>query len=333
MAKVPLSEAVREYLEHCRARGMAPATQTLRASSLRRMQEVLGNKLVWLISPIDIDKVFTAHAGRWSDATRNQKVTHYKVFFSWCRARGYVHRDSDPLFGWKMGKLERPDRMRIPQDEWWQLFEACETPVERIIIACGLYLFVRSNELARITVGDVRLDRAEVAIYRSKTRDHDVMPIVAELDEHLRAHLMWLASQGAAQPEHHLVPGREKPRFDPVTHSFMAGAGVLNPLKPHGRPYAVVQRVLSRAGYSSFREGGHTLRRSGARAYFDELAESGYDGALRRVQSMLGHSSSAMTELYLGLDLDRRTRNTELAGRRMFAPRPSANVIQLRKGS
>ena len=76
--------------------------------------------------------------------------------------------------------------------------------------------------------------------------------------------------------------------------------------------------VLDRAGYPIAKEGGHTLRRSGARAYYDELCEDGYDGALRRVQSMLDHSTTIVTEGYLGLGLDKEARNKALKGQPMF---------------
>lgn len=332
--KVPLSEATTEYLAHMQARGRQPATIKLRASSLRRMRAVLGDATVWTIDARDIDKVFTHHAQAWSAATRNQKLTHYKVFFGWCRARGYMHRDSNPLFGWEMNALPRPNRQRIPQTEWDRLFDACETPIETILIALGLYLFLRVSEAQGLKVKDVHLDKAEIHVYRTKTKDFDIMPISAELDGHLRTHLRWLAEQGAAQPQHHLVPGREKPTVNLVTHAFSTGSGVLNPNKPHGRPYKVIQRVLERGGYETFREGGHTLRRSGARAYFDALSADGYDGALRRVQSMLGHRNSDMTQLYLGLDPDRYQRNKALAGKPMFKTRvQDAKVVPIRRGS
>lgn len=44
----------------------------------------------------------------------------------------------------------------------------------------------------------------------------------------------------------------------------------------------------------------------------------GHDGALRRVSSMLGHSSTSITEHYLGVDAERRQRNSLLAGKPVF---------------
>lgn len=72
---------------------------------------------------------------------------------------------------------------------------------------------------------------------------------------------------------------------------------------------------------------GHVLRRSGARALFDRLRHEGYDGALRRVQAMLGHSSGTITETYLGLDVERVQRNEMLAGKPMFPDLPRAGTL------
>ena len=54
---------------------------------------------------------------------------------------------------------------------------------------------------------------------------------------------------------------------------------------------------------------------------------------------MLGHSTSLITETYLGLDLDRRQRNEDIAGNRMFpmlvteeiAPEAD-NVVSITRG-
>ena len=322
-------EATREYLEHCRARGLAPKTIDSRRSTFNRFLEVNGNVQVWSVSAKQVDKVFAKH--NWGPGTRNQKLTHFKVFFGWCRARGYMHRDSNPLFGWRMETLANPDRLRIPHADWHLLFDACEDQLDTMLIATGLYLFVRSNEAKGIQLKHIHLDQGEVAIYRSKTKDYDILPISSELDVLLREHLTWMASKGWSDPEHYLLLARTKPVYHKSVGGFLKRSGSFDPTKSTAYCHPSIQRVLNRAGMSTFKEGGHTLRRSGARAYFDVLVQHGYDGALRRVQSMLGHSQSAMTERYLGLNLDRRARNKALAGKPMFPTVQDAKVIPIRK--
>ena len=131
--------------------------------------------------------------------------------------------------------------------------------------------------------------------------------------------MTYLAGLGYSDPDHYLVATRKRDLEIIGSQGAVAGTGTVDATRALTQPSRTVRRVLERSGYYSKQEGGHTLRRSGARAYFDELVGAGYDGALRRVQSMLGHSHSIMTEQYLGLDLDRQQRNQDLQGKPMFA--------------
>jgi hypothetical protein len=57
----------------------------------------------------------------------------------------------------------------------------------------------------------------------------------------------------------------------------------------------------------------------------------GYDGALRRVSSLLGHKNTITTERYLGLSLERSSRNQQFSGNRMFPSlaKPAGDVVML----
>ena len=90
-----------------------------------------------------------------------------------------------------------------------------------------------------------------------------------------------------------------------------------------------VREVLKEAGYYQQLEGGHTFRRSGAIALYNQLSEVGHDRAIRICQAMLGHASIQTTEIYLRLDLDRKVRNDLLAGKPMFPQREPAKIVVL----
>ena len=70
------------------------------------------------------------------------------------------------------------------------------------------------------------------------------------------------------------------------------------------------------------------MRRSGARALFDQLVQDGYDGAIRTVQAMLHHTSVTTTEVYLGIHLDKKRRDEAIRGKVMF-PVSAENVVEL----
>lgn len=313
---VTFSQAVAEYLQHCESRGLSEGTVRARRSALELFQQVIGDIQLKNVTHRHVDQVFSRFG--WQPSTRNTKLSIYRSFFNWAQARGHVKRDQDPLFGWRMVKVPEVDRTRIPVQEWPKLFSLVQHPTEQIVLGLGLYLFLRASEIQHLRLQHVHLADGEIEIFRPKTQEWDSMPICAELDRHLRQHLTWLAEQNVAAPEHFLVPARRKDLKRDAGNRFIPGSGTLNPERSLSHPHRAVQRVLKRAGYATHGEGEHTLRRSGARAYFDQLAADGYDGALRRVQAMLGHKSSMMTEVYLGLSLDRRARNEALKGKPMF---------------
>lgn len=325
-----VSEAAREYLNHMTAKGVPRDTARGRYNTVMNLVRVCGDTQTARVDARTVDKFFAVNQ-HWCAGTRNNQLSNLRLFFKWCRYRRFMHRDSDPTFDWKKLKYAIPPKQRIPVGEWPVLFNACETPLETITIATGLYLFLRASEQQCIQLKHIRLDELEIDVYRRKVQDYDTMPITAELEPYLRRHLTFMAEQGFTHPDHYLIYAKNPAKTVKGRQGFLTGQAGINPNKPAGRPYNIVQDVLGRAGYPTFREGEHTLRRSGARAYFDSLVGQGYDGALREVMSMLGHKNSKNTEGYLGLEQDRYRRNTKLKGKPMFPNLQDANVVPIRR--
>jgi integrase len=326
--KARLSVALDEFIGFQQARRLAPKTIESRVITIRQFVACVGDLYCGNVTGRHIDAYLGSSP--WSPRTLNARLSHLRQFFDFCRGRRLMRRDHDPLLGWRPTRVPERDRLRVPLEEWPRLFAAVDSPWQHISLAVGLYLFLRSGELQSVRLRHIHLGDSELEVYRAKNKTWDVMPISAELDAHLRRHLTWLASVGVSDPDHFLLPNRlAQWDQDPVTKRFLSGTQPLDPCSPYRRPHREIQVVLRRAGYPvELGEGMHTLRRSGARAYFDSLLARGYDGALRRVQSMLGHASSQMTEVYLGLSLDRQTRNRDLAGQVMFPA--LAEVTELR---
>ena len=146
---------------------------------------------------------------------------------------------------------------------------------------------------------------------------------MTELAEEMVLYLnFYRAQQGKLEPDWYLVPSKGPL---PLAHNHTLGRlaptgepARLRPNHPMRHPYYAAKRPLRAIGMEEKGIGGHVLRRSGARALFDRLRHEGYDGALKRVQSMLGHSNSIITERYLSLGVERLQRNEMLAGKPMF---------------
>ena len=335
--KISLNEAGNEYLGHLEARAFDKDTVRNRIITLKQLREALageGDILLENITPKHVDRWRAAHP--WAPTTSNRKVAEVRAFFQWCRARGYMSPNHDPFYGWRNEKIPQASRLRIPVEEWDRVFDAAPHPLERAILACGLFLMARGSELSTIQMKHLDLDNNEVEVYRHKVRRWDTLPICTELEGELRRWLTWYSERCAITPESYLLPNRVRNHTirDPKTGRLVRldPDAPLDPSQPVQKVHRHVQMTLRALGYDLTHEGGHTLRRSAARALYDDLVEErGYDGALRRVQTMLDHKHSQTTELYLGLDVDKVARNKALRGKPMFTRRQviGGNVIPL----
>lgn len=336
--KITLSAAVAEYMRFANGQGLKPNTIKQRQQSLDHLKRAVSrvakkdDVFVGTINHTHIDELFNSNA--WSATTHNLHRTILIGFFDWLRARSYFPRNVDPMYGVRTRKREARDHQRVPVDEWTNLFSVATHPMDRMILAIGLFLFCRGSEWTQITIGDIDLGREGdphrkpvIRIKRQKTEEFDYMPVCAELEVELRRWLV--AYEGMCGPlknSWYLIPARmknwETQQRSNVTGLFTSAVNAeanVQPTKAITRPYNYVNRLLAAAGYPTGKEGAHTLRRSGARALFDERRKQGYDGALREVQAMLGHASSITTEGYLGLTLDKMHRDEAIAGKPMFA--------------
>lgn len=331
----PLSDAIEQYQLHMQARALEPRTIKNNLQPLRRGLEEWGNIQTGSITGQHIDRLF--RRASWSPTTRNLYLGSLRGFFTFCRREGHIAKDFDPTSGWTAMRTPRRERMRLDVGEFPALLDACQHPRDRFVCALGLYTFLRGGEIASLRVADLDLERFELTIWRHKTKEADVLPVCEELAEEAHAWLEWYrrdTTRVPLDPNWFLVPAKlpNLTRQNPLTHRIEVIPGALAPLRPDrqmSHPYRAVQRALAALGYDTEREGEHTLRRSGARALFDALREQGYDGALMRVSSFLGHKDTRITERYIGLTLERTQRNEQFGGKPMFGSKTSAKVIPI----
>ena len=329
--RLRLSEAADRYEHHSKARNLSDGTVKNQRIALSLFRRVTGDLLLDSITGAHIDLVFNTY--HWAHTTRNKRIGEYRAFFNWCRGSRFMNPMLNPMIGWRQSEPPQIAHLRIPFAEWPRLFDACQHPQERIVIATGLYLFLRASEQQALRVGDIELQENRITVWRSKTKKHQVMPITSELGGEIRSWLTYLSENYDLHDDHHFICARNKDMsHHPVTHLWIAGSGTLNLTRPVHKPHLIVQRVLKRAGFPPHKgQGEHTLRRSGARAYFDYLVAESYDGALRQVQTLLGHKHSRMTEVYLGIDLDQQRVLETLAGKPMFPV--GGNIVPIRGAS
>ena len=335
-----LSEAVDRYLADRASKGYARGTIRNEQTVLKFLLADIGNIQVSSLTPRHMD-VFWARRSDWAPSTFNRARANLSTFFGWCQARGIMPRFTDPLEGTRKRKKVPKDRLIIPQQEWPALLDAAPHPRDRILVALGLYLFTRISESTNLRWRDIDFQNHTASVYRSKTQTIDVLPICEELEHELK---MWRLKYSEIMGET-VKPGWVvAPPYVTVQFRGVKGKqGILVPVDSYDMPIRPnrmmtagtdrVKLVLERAGYDLQKgEGGHTLRRSGATALYNELSDRGHDRAIRMCQAMLGHSSIQTTEVYLALDLDRKARNDLLAGKRMFeSSRGVGSVLSLEK--
>lgn len=323
-----VSEAADEYAKHLIAKRQPISTVKGRLETLQALVRAVGDVDTARLTSSHVDQFFAKNS-HWSPGTYNNRLSHLNLFFKWCRFRGFMPPNAAPTFGLESLVYDSPDRLRIPHAKWPSLFAACEDEIETICLATGLFMFLRGSEQQAIRLKHVDLRKNRIHVWRKKSKKWQWLPIAAELMPYVIDHLCWCAQNGFTDPEHFFIMSYHSPLNQKGTGKFIKGSKRPNPERPICRPYDTVKRILSRAGYETYWQGVHTLRRSGARAYFDSLLSRGYDGALLRVQTMLGHSKADVTERYLGVSLNELLLHDEVAGKQMF-PEDTARILPFR---
>lgn len=273
---------------------------------------------------------------------RSMSITHsqFNRFFKWAVTTKRMKSDDNPMGERKAPKWHKRMRDRLPASEFPRLLDACTHPRDRILVALGLYLMARISEIRTIRLSSVMLPLGEIHVRIHKSGIDDFMPISEELDIELRRWLKYYSEHcGGLRPHYYLVPNKTSPIPQKNPVPGMQGAlmdplsAVLQPEKEISRRSALaVRNALERIGFPIYDdkgklkgEGTHTLRRSGGRAMFDGARQSGVEGSLTRVKTMLHHASITDTEWYIGANLDKVERDEAVKGKKIF---PQLDAMQ-----
>jgi len=304
---------------------MAASTVRMDRVILGQLLTQIGDRPMTAVTVADVEEFRVSKSRSMGANSLNTVRAVLRSFFGWCRQTGLM--TADPMLTWRVRPVMPGRKLFIPPQDFPVVLGAAVSPRDRVFIALGLYTFLRQSEITDLRIADLDLTRDEIEVTIHKTSQRDLMPICSELRSELDRwlhHYRQEAPEGLLDPEWYLVPAQ--------TRQPRPGGRLLCPQSRFRSTWRNVQTALDVAGLPYDRgEGGHTLRRSGARALYDHLVAQGHDYAIRRVQSMLHHSSIAMTERYLGVTADIKRRNESLRGRPMFPPVavPSAPILPL----
>ena len=324
-----LSEAIALYCDGRKADGFAENTVKNDYHLLTRISDIIGDIEVKTMTVHHLDTVLRIEGDRGlAPGTLNMYQSSLSAFCRWCRDRGYMDITQNPIGSRRYRKDPPKRRDYVPANQFAALLDSAErsSKRDRAFIAAGLYLMGRQSELTPIKVKDINLESREVDVYIRKTQDYDVMPIAPEFHQEL---VRWFATMEA-----------ELGPLDPDWYAFPAIRAVgyhqwaLSPTNRISKPEDIVRRALKGIGWKEGWIGVHVLRRSSARARFEENIALGYDGSMREIQAWLHHASITMSERYLGMELDREKRNKRAKEEHMFpsvANKPQVgNVVPFR---
>jgi integrase len=203
----------------------------------------------------------------------------------------------DPLDERTYFKAQPQAGLRIPADDFDRILDAAPFPRDRALMAVGLHTLLRQSEIITLRVGDLDLAKGELEVQIWKSDKADTLLISEDFGEEL---VRWLAAYtaqcGPLQPDWYLIPAQRNDGFSTYR---------IDGTRAISHSERIVRRVLEAAGYSNDRMGIHDLRRSGARAQWDEFAAVNEPNAIRFVSNQMHHSETSTTERYIGRDIDK----------------------------
>lgn len=341
MASISVLDTLPGFRQELESQGKAETTIKWRIGYLQRMARDCAHNnghplLAKWVGPQEVATVFARYK---SNASRNACTQALRSWFTWCIRMKYCTKNQmEAAIGDRKYKdHKRAPKYYLPVEKFRDALRVAgeKHPQRRIVIALMLFTLGRQGELSTLRLGHVDMEARKISMYRSKTREAYTCVINPDLDTELQEWLEWYATaKGYATYERMM---KEHPDWYLVPRLHAHGTRVLiEPSERFMRLEIVVQEALTALGVVTVNgswsqhvgEGGHTIRRSGARAMLDYLISSGEgkDKALLRVQMMLGHKDPIMTLRYIGYEVEKAQLDEWLTTHSMYGfsrPTPS----------
>lgn len=343
-------DAIEAYTADQYSRGLAEVTVKQQGNYLRRFKGVCEEaaRKRRKRNPLDVREIDTAVITAYfatapeglGQGARNNMLISLRKFLNWCEMeRALPHGDAARLLrGRAVKKPTRQPKCYVPADKFRVLMDsATRHPADKIVMALALYTLARQSEIQGLRLKHVDVAGGNISMYRFKKKRWTDVGICPELNDELVEWLAWYADElgyGTAenlveqQPEWRLVPRLVPDRRHPGEARWTGGMSYeMDPCSPMRHMERVIKRGLDATGAVTLSgkrvkhlgEGVHTIRRSGARAMLDYQSEIvGSDRALVKVATMLDHTDTQTTLLYVGLEQEREKLNDELRSGSMY---------------
>lgn len=318
MASISVLSTLPAWQEEMQARGKAKSTISGRLGYIRRMAEACSTPghplLAKNVGPMQVAKGL---ARQGSGSARASFLQALRAWFDWATRMHYTTRNqaTDAIGDLKAGAHTRKPKFYLPVERFEEALNVAGAihPQRRMILALMLFTLARQGELSRLQLTHIHLEDRTLNLFRQKTKRYTDAPMPPDLYEELVTWLTWFAADQGYESADQMM--REHPDWFLVPRMARHGkVYVLLPDTRFMRLESVVKSVLDGLEVVTpngkcvrhLGEGGHTIRRSGARALLKHFIATGEgkDQALLRVQLMLNHRSQEMTLRYIGMDLE-----------------------------
>ena len=154
-----LSEAILEYETFRVSQRYAKNTVRTERQALDLLLSEVGNIQLKHLDSRHGEAFVAALLSRgFKPGTVNLYRGAFRRFCAWCNTRRYLPGGNNPLGTTRNLADHAPPRRRIPVADFTSLLDATEHAQERIIVALGLYLFLRASEVSFVDVEHVKLD-------------------------------------------------------------------------------------------------------------------------------------------------------------------------------
>ncbi|NSW58633.1 MAG: tyrosine-type recombinase/integrase [Armatimonadetes bacterium] len=280
------AEHCRDYLRH------RPATVAAYASDCRATAAWLRQQRGTSLEGASVEDL-VAHIraqAHLADATIARRIRALHAFYKFAELEGV--RTDLPTKGLRAPKVRRQEAPFVTDKDLQALLNACRTSAERALLLALALAGLRRSEVLKLDLSDVDLDARRLRIRDAKGGKDRIVPMVPELVEALRTHL--LSRPDAASPA-----------------VFVNSAG--NRLQQTG-----LQRTFTRwvrdAGLQGCGYTLHALRHGAATRWLRDGLN------IREIQLLLGHEDIATTAGYLHTDLEDVARSLDATQTRVEAP-------------
>lgn len=171
---LPFRDAAAEYLETFEVRGLAAGSKYEADRFLRLFNEISAPSISRSISQKVVDQfILRRRRQTKSGYTLNKDIRRMHAFLAWMKKRGYHPGGID------LSLVPVPPLVRraITDDDIRRLITAATSDAWRVRILISLFTGWRKNDVDRLRIADVDLERLTIAVVQQKTYKAAVKPI------------------------------------------------------------------------------------------------------------------------------------------------------------